>query len=358
MNFIPALLLALVLLCLCCFLGGGALLLLYHVRELAAKKRRKDASLRRVDKAQRLSGADALPAGELILTGLAVTAHLAAVFTGQSFSRCRILFSGILGAALFLAAGMCFFCLAKVFMEKKHKNEKGKSREGSLAVNKIKKPDRVEKILMGIFLMLALAQLVYLLWNAGIYTRGDMTVETVGSFLRTDSVYGVNPMTGQAYTVGIPSRLKILCLPTLYGFISSLSGLAPDIVVTAAVPAWIFVSSYAAFFCVGQSLFPESRKKRNCFMITIVVLMWAGGRLYSMDGFNLLYCGYRGVTIRNLVILPYLISLCLRRRWKLGVLCVLAEACIVWTFYGLGACLLTAAGLFLAERGRRDGGAS
>lgn len=347
MNFIPALLLALVLLCLCCFLGGGALILLYHVRELAAKKCRKGASLQRVDKAQRLSGADALPAGELILTGLAVTAHLAAVFTGQSFSRCRILFSGILGAALFFAAGMWFFCLVKAFMEKKHKNEKG-----------IKKPDRVERILMGIFLMLALAQLVYLLWNAGIYTRGDMTVETVGSFLRTDSVYGVNPMTGQAYTAGIPSRLKILCLPTLYGFISSLSGLAPDIVVTAAVPAWIFVSSYAAFFCVGQSLFPGSRKQRSCFMITVVALIWAGSRLYGMDGFNLLYCGYRGVTIRNLVILPYLISLCLRRRWKLGVLCVLAEACIVWTFYGLGVCVLTAAGLFLAERGRRDGGAS
>lgn len=347
MNFIPALLLALVLLCLCCFLGGGAWILFYLAGEPSAQKRRKGASFQRVDKAQRLNGADALLTGELILTGLAVTAHLAAVFTGQSFSRCRILFLGILGAALLLAAGLWLLYLIK-----------RKSKEEPLAANEIKNPDREDRILTGIFLMLALAQLVYLLWNAGVYTQGDMTVETVGSFLRTDSVYGVNPMTGQAYTAGIPSRLKILCLPTLYGIFCSLSGLAPDIVVTAAVPVWIFVSSYAAFFCVGKSLFPESRKKRSCFMITIVILMWAGGLLYGMDGFNLLYCGYRGVTIRNLVLLPYLISLCLRRRWKPGALCVLAEACIVWTFYGLGACVLTAAGLFLAERGRRDGGAS
>lgn len=357
MNLIPALLLALALLCLCCFLGGGALILFNSVGEHAVKKRPKGATLQRVDKTQRLSGADALPTGELILTGLTVTAHLAAVFTGQSFSRCRIMFSVILGAALLFAVGLCFFCLIRDFTGKAHKNGKKEHREDPSAVKEIKKPDSVERILMGIFLVLALAQLVYLLWNAGVYTQGDMTLETVGSFLQTDSVYGVNPMTGQAYTAGIPSRLKILCLPTLYGFFSSLSGLAPDIVVTTAVPVWIFVSSYAAFFCVGKSLFPENGKKRGCFMITVAILMWTGGRLYGMDGFNLIYCGYRGVTIRNLVILPYLISLCLRRRWKQGILCVLAEACIVWTFYGLGACVLTAAGLFLAGR-RRDVGAS
>lgn len=77
-----------------------------------------------------------------------------------------------------------------------------------------------------------------------------------------------------------------------------------------------------------------------------------------MDGFSLLYCGYRGVTVRNLVLIPYVFSLGLRKRWKTVLLCILAEACIVWTLYGLGAGLLTAAGLFLAERGRRDGRAS
>lgn len=347
MNFILALLLALVILCLCFILGG--------------------ALLQRVDKAQGLSRADALITGELILTGLAVAAHLAAVFTGQSFSRCLVLFLAFLGAALFLAVvlWLAYFVRNSAVKQRRggkvlnrffrNKSERG---EEPSRMSWIKSSDRVEKILTGLFLALVVTQLVYLLWNAGGYIQGDMTVETVESFLATDSIYGVNPMTGQAYTSGIPSRLKILCLPTLYGFLCSLSGLAPEIVVTAAVPVWIFVSCYGAFFCVGKCLFPESRKKRICFMITIVILMWAGGSFHSMDGFNLLYSGYRGVAIRNLVFLPYLISLCLRRRWKSVVLCILAEACIVWTFYGLGVCVLTAAGLFLAGRRRRDGGAS
>lgn len=185
-----------------------------------------------------------------------------------------------------------------------------------------------------------------------------MTVETVGSFLETDGIYQVNPMTGQAYTEGMPARLKILCLPSLYGFFCRLSGLTPERVVTAVVPVWVFVSSYAAFSCVGKCLFPESRKKRSCFLITTVILMWAGGSFYSMDGFDLLYCGYRGITIRNLVLIPWLISLCLRQKWLPAILCILAEACIVWTLYGMGACLLTAAGLFMAGRRQRNGRAS
>lgn len=337
MNLFPVLLLALVVLSLCVFLGSGAGILFRFVG-----KRRRD----------RLRGsgwADALLTGELILTGLAVAAHVTAVFTGQSFSRCTILFVELMGAALLLAAVL--FLFRGVALRKKKEEEQSPAE----AVNR---PDFTEKLLLVIFWILVAAQLFYLLWNAGVYAAGDMTVETVGSFLETDGIYRVNPMTGQAYTVGIPSRLKILCLPTLYGIFCRLSGLSPESVVTTAVPVWVFVSSYAAFFCVGKSLFPESRKKRICFMITVVILMWAGRGFHSMDGFSLLYCGYRGVTVRNLVLIPYLLSLCLRKRWIMVLLCILAEACIVWTFYGLGACLLTAAGLILAERRRQDGRAS
>ncbi|MCM1062974.1 MAG: DUF6077 domain-containing protein [Eubacterium sp.] len=327
MDLVQALLLALILVCLCGFLGSGAWILFY--------------------KTQRPEGADALPAGGLILTGLAVTAHAAAVFTGQSFSRCTVIFVCILGTALLFAAVL--FLFYGLFRKKKKHTEK------AAAVHKAVKPDGAEKLLMAVFGVLVVAQLLCLLWNAGVYVRGDMTVETVGSFLQTDSIYRVDPMTGQAYAEGIPTRLKILCLPALYGSLCRLSGLAPETVVTLAVPVWVFISSYASFACVGKSLFPESRKKRICFLITIVMIIWAGCGFHSLDGFGLLYCGYRGVTIRNLVILPYLISLCLRKRWRMVILCILAEACIVWTFYGMGACLLTAAGLFLAERRRRDG---
>lgn len=348
MNLIPVLLLALVILCLCSFLGSGLLVFSYFAGKIASGMRRKGGTSHSGEKVHGLGRADALLTGELILTGLAVTAHVAAVFTGQSFSRCTVTFMGISGAALLLAAVLfLFYRLPLPHRERKH----GKRPS---AVHEVRKPDSAEKFLMGSFWILVTVQMICVLWNAGMYISGDMTVETVGSFLRTDSIYQVDPMTGQAYMEGIPSRLKILCLPTLYGIFCRLSGLTPESVVTAAVPVWIFVSSYAAFSCVGKSLFPESRKKRYCFLIIIVILMWVGGSYHSLDGFGLLYCGYRGITIRNLVLIPYLISLCLRKKRGLILLCILAEACMVWTFYGAGACLLTAAGLFLTERRRRS----
>lgn len=350
MGFIPVLLLALVILCLCAFLGSGAMVIFYFAGRSAAKKRRTpffSTFSHRQNPAQKPGWADALITGDLIMTGLAVTAHVAAVFTGQSFSRCTIIFAGLLGAALFLAAVLF------LFYGLSHRKEKSEGNRHT--ANTAKKPDPAARILTGIFWILVLAQMICILWNAGVYTKGDMTVETVASFLQTDGIYRVDPMTGRAYAGGIPSRLKILCLPSLYGFFCRLSGLSPESVVTAAVPVWVFVSSYAAFFCVGKSLFPENGKKRICFLIVTVLLMWAGSGFYSMDGFDLIYCGYRGVTIRNLVFIPYLISLCIRKKWGQTVLCIVAEACIVWTFYGLGACLLTAVGLLLAERRLRNG---
>lgn len=334
MNFVPELFLALVVLCLCGCLGKGALILLYGS-----------------EKAQALTLADALIVGELIMIGLAVAAHITAVFTGQSFSRCVILFSVLLGTALVLSAGLLLF---RGISEKKKGGKEPSCKERREKADHREKKDRIELFLWGVFFVFAAVQLIFLLRSAGIYTQGDMTVETVGSFLQTDAIYQVNPMTGQPYTLGIPSRLKILCLPTLYGIFCRLSGLSPEKVVTAAVPALVFISSYAAFYCAGKSLFPKSGRKRGCFLIIIAILMWAGGYLYGMDGFNLLYCGYRGVTVRNLILAPYLLSLFLRKKWRPVVLCILAEACIVWTFYGLGVCLLMTAGLFLAGKRRKS----
>lgn len=46
------------------------------------------------------------------------------------------------------------------------------------------------------------------------------------------------------------------------------------------------------------------------------------------------------MTIRALVLLPYLLSCLMDRRYMGVILCILAEACMVWTLYGAGVCLL------------------
>ena len=66
--------------------------------------------------------------------------------------------------------------------------------------------------------------------------------------------------------------------------------------------------------------------------------------LPGMDGFDIFYGGFRGVTIRAVVLLPYLIACLMERKYFGVILCVLAEACMVWTLYGAGVCLLVTLG--------------
>lgn len=290
--------------------------------------------------------ADCLVAGLTVVTGLAEAAHLCAVFMKMPFSRCGILFGGmciLLGCLSLLVCGL------------------GKSRSAGQAVREVESGythkmgprfhkngynwGKAEKVLAGLLGGLVIFQVIFLLAGWGRYLQGDMTVETVGSFLYTDAVYEVNPLTGDVYQGGMPARLKILCLPSLYGMLCRIFALDPRTVVWTVFPLVTLVCSYGAFSCVGRCLFPGDRKKVLCFLAVIALLLWAEAYWFGMDGFGLLYSGWRGAVIRNLVLLPWLVSLCLRRKWRAVLLCVAAESCMVWTLYGLGVCAFVAVGL-------------
>lgn len=287
---------------------------------------------------------DYLIIGEICIIGLAEAAHLACLFLNLSFSKGAMLF-GMSAAALSVAC-VIFLTLHRRRRLCLHSLTKAGGRQTGGGKRTIDAP---EAVLLSLFGVIAVFQLIFVGMGNTIYRQGDMTVETVGSFLETDAVYQVNPMTGMPYAQGIPLRLKILCLPSLYGSLCRLTGLEPVAVVQRMIPVLVLMSSYVAFSLLGRALFPEEGRKRACFLLMVSLLFWAGAYGYGMDGFNVLCCGWRGVTIRNVVLLPWLLSLCLRGRWHGAVLCVLAEACLVWTLYGCGACLAVTAGMALAE---------
>lgn len=282
------------------------------------------------------TGWDFLLTGGILIIGLAETAHLAAVFLHWPFTRCAVLFGGLAGAAAIAAVLGCFLI--------KPAEEQEKKRYGA-----------AEGILCMVLAGVLVSQLFFVCGEGNQYRRGDMTVETVESFLVSDGVYQVNPMTGMPYTEGLPSRLKILCLPTLYGSLCKVTSLSPRVVVWKIAPVITLLGCYAAFASLGNCLFAgkRDRLKRLCFLAAVSLLLWAGTYRYGMDGFNVLHCGWRGVAIRNGVLVPWLFSLCLRRKWLSAILCVLAEACIVWTLYGLGVCLFVSAGMFIVTAAGR-----
>lgn len=269
----------------------------------------------------------------LLTIGAAEAAHLCALVLHRRFSFCALL-----TAVAVIVVLVGYACLLALQARKKRNGETGKAPLSGQ-----------EKLLLVILGCIMLAQLAVIVSGDSVYRDADMTVETVVSFLRTDALYQVNPMTGEAYAAGMPARLKILCLPTLYGAVCSLTGLSPVLLIHRIVPCVVLALAYLAFASLGNSLFPESRKKRLVFLVAVALLFCAGNYAYGVDGFAVLSTGWRGVSIRNVVLIPYCFSLGMRRKYFRQLLCVCAEGCIVWTFYGLGMCLLVSAGLLACQ---------
>ena len=269
----------------------------------------------------------------IALIGAAEGAHLYAVLLHRAFSQCVPVFIAAAVAFLALLCGYFLWC---------------KKREGAVTGDRVKF-SRKERLLLLLFGALVLSQILFAASGTWVYLKGDMTVETVGSFLETNAVYSVNPMTGSAYQGGIPMRLKVLCLPTLYGVLSRITGIRPEYLVWQIIPVFTLLFAYAAYSSLARSLFPEEREKRLLFLVLVAILIWIGSYRYGMDGFGILYAGWRGVTLRNMILIPYALSLCLRKKYFLALACLAAEACIVWTLYGLGACLIVVAGVTLTN---------
>ncbi len=279
---------------------------------------------------------DYLIAGGFVIVGLAEAAHLSAVFLGRTFSDCAVIWLALQAALLVAAVG-------HGIVRKCRREAAGKTSKRFLM-----KFGLAEWILCSALVCIIASQLVFILASGGGYRQGDMTVETVNSFLETNEVYSVNPLTGRPYTGGMPFRVKILCLPTLYGSICSITGLAPQLVVWKLVPVMTLLGCYLAYGILAYSLFPDNGKKRSCFLVAVSLLLWAENYMLCMDGFGVLSCGFRGVVIRNAVLLPWLFSLLIRKRWMAALLCILAEACMVWTLYGLGVCAAVTVGMAAA----------
>lgn len=294
---------------------------------------------------------DALIIGWLVAIGVAEAAHLAAVFLAWPFSKATRM-GGLVFLAVTAGCGLVGLLMAPK-ADKKH---------GRKAVRKRDKEwggSQVTPLRFGLFIAFVLAvvwQIMTIMSDGAVYRVGDMTAETVESFLQSDAVYAVNPLTGRAYEAGIPLRIKILGLPTLYGMLGAFFGVPTDALVWKCIPLLVLLLSYSAFALIGRVLFDgeKERDKRLVFMVFVALVLCAGDYAYGMDGFGLLHCGYQGVVIRNMVLVPYAFGLALRHKWRPAVLVMLAEACIAWTFYGLGACVAVFGGMaavrFLQKR--------
>lgn len=314
-----------------CLLGEGALRLLYG-------KRWKEER----------TWSDSILMGWMMVIGLAEAAHLAAVVFGWSFSECeKIFLIGLVSVSLIAIALLLMTHLRRTpkTVDADATREAERQRVKSLMTGKTSGVR--EQVIFFLFVIFALVQTVLIATNGLGYADGDMTAETINTILTTDSICQRNPMTGQVYTLGMPLRLKILCLPTLYAILCDLTHTSALQMLWMILPAMTLIGSYLAFGTVARALFPKDAEQRGVFLLFVLLILWAGDYYYGMDGFAATYAGARGVTLRALILLPYTFGLLLRKKWRLLPFCILAEACIVWTLYGMGVCLFVTAGMIL-----------
>lgn len=270
---------------------------------------------------------DAWITGGLCCIGVAEVLHLLGTFGHLSLSRLILLWYGSL-------AVLCILALALVTGTWRRHRERFRilPQEGGSFV------------LPGFFLLMVLIQAVYVYCMPAITAPGDIMVETLRSFQATDGIYLVNPLTGQAYTQGMSMRYRILGLPTLYTLIGSGFSVDGGVLVQNLMPVVVLTGAYMAYYRIARLLFGEDLRKKYLMLILVAMVFWCGEGAVWLDGYAALHGAWTGTSIRNLVLLPYALSLGLekdlRHTWPGMLLCVLAEASICWSFNGLGMCLL------------------
>ncbi len=170
----------------------------------------------------------------------------------------------------------------------------------------------------------------------------DVTAETVQTMLKEGLFSNINPMTGRPYSLGVPSRYKILVLPYVYTVICKVTGVSVHTLLFEIVPALVLLISYFVYSRWSVFLFPDERKKQCIFMMFIALIYHMGDYSYVTEAFRLFHIGYEGTSIRAAIIIPWVILACMKKKWWQVVICILGEAAIVWTNYGMGYSVLIA----------------
>ena len=137
---------------------------------------------------------DILIGGSLIIIGLTEVAHLAGCLLGWSFLTVTDLLLAEVGIVLLAA-----ILLSVISRQTRKRATAGKNdpvADQNSGTDTAK--EKSTQILTGILAFLILLQILRILTGNRMWLTGDMTVETVNTFLRENAVYTVNPLTGTA----------------------------------------------------------------------------------------------------------------------------------------------------------------
>lgn len=137
-------------------------------------------------------------------------------------------------------------------------------------------------------------------------------VGTATTAVHTDSVFAVNPYTGNAYRK-LPSRYVLSPFPIFLAVISQLcGGLHPAILAHVIFPAVFLVMAYLALYQFAELFFPKDADARGIFLILGCVLTWFSGfSVYTSGNFQMIRI-WQGKGLLAAALLPLSIWLCMK----------------------------------------------
>ena len=137
-------------------------------------------------------------------------------------------------------------------------------------------------------------------------------VGTATTAVHTDSIFFVNPYTGNPYR-NLPSRYILSPFPIFLAVISQLcGGLHPAILAHVIFPAVFLVMAYLVLYQFAELIFPKDADARGIFMILGCVLTWFSGfSIYTSGNFQMIRI-WQGKGLLAAALLPLTIWLCVK----------------------------------------------
>lgn len=261
--------------------------------------------------------------GLWIAFGCAQMAHIITLFTNRSLETYISL------SCVFVFVGIFAYVLLLLFWKRKCSYVDKSTSEGNFK-------ESVPYVVT--FAVLAIVSLVHFL-KGYVPELSEGTYDIVLGNLQSGNIMDVHPFIGGVTQNSMPIRRQFVGLTSLYSGLIYVLHLPTYTVLCKVLPVFLWVCTMLVYWMFAQKLFIH-QTKRWLFLCVVALfyLLSAGG--VGMPGRQLFYAGFTGEAIRSSLLIPYTLYVTWQKKWLLAVIAILAEACIVWTTYGIGYCFV------------------
>ena len=270
--------------------------------------------------------------GLWILLGCAEAAHLITIMTDRSLQTYTVL------CGVFVLAGLLAYM--GLWILARRRTETSKKTAGRATIG--------HSPFLVCFVVLA-GMTVYHFIDGYVPDLQDAVYEITLGNVESGSIMTVHPFLGNVTEASMPMRMQILGLSSLYSALITISKQSPYIIMCKVIPLAVWGLSILLYAAFAEELFQENAHKRWLFLSVVVLIYLVTSGSVGLAGQRLFYAGFSGETIRAVLLMPYTLYVSWQKKWHLTVLAVLAEACLVWTTFGVGYCFLIAVCMFVVH---------